>query len=466
MLRQPTKSPWPTQRTPAVAHDFRAEMRIVREALDQSISRIRELLGSRDRAYVFSRYLETVLPEDALRSQLIKEQLSQDTPEESLFVLRNTFGAFLELTDGMLRLPRIPHRLYFAHLGMITREIGRNTYFNPLVTLEFRPEFDRIRSGHVLEVLHQTSDASHRVVALAFLSLFRSLRYVGLVDTYASNAATTRLAYVILSVFRSDLRALTRFLAHDSGKVISDALERIMLSLPAAQVRLRFDELATESENMVALRGTLENLANVLRVEVRKVFERDLPPPSTLNASQDLGPLMIVGAATLRATLHHSIERVCREVDPDSQGPALGSQALSRRELSERLRREVWMFSQVLRAFLAKAEVAESSSDKWAGYASFQWVKEFLHHFRAIGFQLARTSDYDRLDRFMAALDALRDVDLLDPARMRSAISECRQFYGYLQTLFRQVSKRKELAETPFDKREAAETLRIYLGAA
>ncbi|HJL24403.1 MAG TPA: hypothetical protein RMH80_19345, partial [Polyangiaceae bacterium LLY-WYZ-15_(1-7)] len=133
---------------------------------------------------------------------------------------------------------------------------------------------------------------------------------------------------------------------------------------------------------------------------------------------------------------------------------------------SERLRRDIWMFLQVLRAFLAKAEATQGDADRWASYASFQFVREFLDHFRAIGYQLVRTSDYDRLDRFLGALEALRDVDLLRPERLRAAVAECRDFFRYLDDLFVQVSKRAELQHSPFDKRAAAETLRIYLGAA
>jgi len=463
----PRNHPGSPNRTPAVAHDFREELRIVRGALSESVARVRELLGERDRAYVFSRYLEQVLPEDASRSKLIKEQLTQDTPEESLFVLRNTFGSFLEIADGMMRLERVPHRLYFALLGMVSREIGRNTYFNPLVALEFRQEFDRIRSAQVLEALHSTSDAAHRVAALTFLSLFRALRYVDLVDRYASSPVTSRLAYVILSVFRSDMRALTRFLGQRSGDNVARAFERILLDVHASEIRPRFDSLSHEAGALVSLRSSLENIANVLRIEVRRTFERELPTPGGARA-QDLGPQLIIASASLRATIHHAIGTLCREIQPEGDTPQLASTEVSRREASERLRRDVWMFTQVVRAFLAKAKQRSpnADSDRWAGYSSFHFVREFLQHFRAIGYQLVRMSDYERLDRFLGALESLRDVDLIDPAKLRSAIAECEAFYAYLQTLFEEISKRAELADTPFDRHAAADTLKIYLGAA
>jgi len=66
----------------------------------------------------------------------------------------------------------------------------------------------------------------------------------------------------------------------------------------------------------------------------------------------------------------------------------------------------------------------------------------------------------------MVALETLRDVDLLDPDRLEVIVAECESFYAHLDALFAQVSRRQELSGHPFDKKEAAETLRLYLGAA
>lgn len=456
----PRNHPGRSGREPAVAHDFREELRIVRDALAQAVTRIRELLGEHDRAYVFSRYLESVLPEDTLRSQLVREQLSQDTPEEALFVLRNTFGSFLEMADGMLRVGRVSHRLYFALLGTITREVGRNAYFNPLVALEFRHELDRIRSPEVLEALHASPDAAHRVASLAFLSLFRMLRYVHLVDEYAADPRTARRAYIILSVLRSDVRALAQFLTSRAGEVMADGFERELMTLPAQEMMASHDALRRGGAHLISLRGTFDGIGSALRVEVRKTFERDLVAPASSPTEEELGPQLVVAAAQLRASFHHAIRSICVELLPDKAPPDLASASLVSRETSARLRRDVWMFQQVLRAFLAKADSTPDLDDRWASYTSFQFVREFLQHFRAIGYQLARRSDYTHLDRF---LDALRDR----PGRSVSELRrECRAFYEYLGKLFEQVGRRAELRDVAFDKREAAEHLRLYLGAA
>lgn len=463
----PRNHPGPPRKTPAVAHDFREELSIVRQAVDRCVQLVRTLLGDKDRAFTFAKYLETVLPDDSDRSRLIKEQLTQDTPQEALFLLRNSFTGYVELIDGLLRLGRVSHRYYFAMHGTLTREIGRNAFFNPLVALEFRAEFDRIRSAEVLEALEMVpSHAAHRVTALAFLALFRALRYVSLVEQYAADPEQVRLAYPILAVLHSDLRALTDFLGRHAADAMADGFEAELLAVSAEDVVASHDELAGVASGLVSLRGTLEAMANTLRMEVRKTFERDLPAPDAGTGAEDLGAQIVVAAAALRASLHHGVATLCAEIRPDRAAPALAEDLSTRRAASERLRRDVWMFAQVMRAFLAKARASEGDTDRWAAQASFHFVREFLVHFRAIGYQLVRSSDYERLDPFLASLEALRDADLLDPARLDAAITECQSLYEYLRDLFSQISKRAELVGVPFDKKSAADTLKIYLGAA
>lgn len=462
----PRNHPGPTRSTPAVARDFREELRIVRDGLRQAVELVRGLLGEHDKAYGFSRYLEAVVPEDALRSRLLQEQLTQDTPEESLFVLRNTFASFLEMADGLLRLGRIPHRLYFALLGMISREIGRNAYFNPLIALEFRPEFDRIRNADVLEALNASTDPAHRTAALTLLSLFRMLRYVTLVESDAAERSTARRAYVILSVLRSDARALTRYLARRAPEHMADTFERQILAIPADQIHEHTETVSLEARRLGRLRGSLEGMAASLRVELRRVFEHDLPAPDTTFDEGELSAQLMVAMAGLRSYLEHAIQELVAELAPEARPVVLGAPEQAQAFASERLRRDVWMFRQILKAFVAKAQATDADLDRWAGVASFRFVREFLTHFRAIGYQLVRGSDYPRLDTFLSTLDQLRDSDLLERKPLERAIEECMSFQGYLDHLFRNISQREELADSPFDKRGAAEHLRLYLGAA
>jgi hypothetical protein len=232
----------------------------------------------------------------------------------------------------------------------------------------------------------------------------------------------------------------------------------------AVEIAERRRELEDEARWLSSVRSALEAAANALRVDVRKVFTHDLPSPSEGVAGTDLGPPLVIAAATVRASVHHAIVSICRVLAPGRPVPPLARDREARRAASERLRREIWMFMQILRAFIAKAQATDATTDRWAGAASFQFVRDFLGHFRAIGYQLVRSNDYERLDPFLAALAELRDVDLLDPARLAAAVGECRRFYTFLEELFSEVSNRRELTGVSFDRKDATETLKIYLG--
>ncbi|MCC7538072.1 MAG: hypothetical protein IT379_17735 [Deltaproteobacteria bacterium] len=458
--------PGPASRTPAVAHDFHEELRIAREALDRAVTLLRSLLGNRDRAYTFQRYLETVLPEDGARTRLVRDTLTQDTPEEALFVLRNAFGAVLEIIDGLSRLGRIPHRLFGAVMATLTREVGRNTYFNPLQPLEFRPEFDRIRSVEVLETIQRVRmDAAHRTVALTFLALFRMLRYITLIEAIAAKPGQARRAYVLLAVLRSDVRALVGHLRSRVGDVLANGLERELMKVPAAELPARFSAIAEEIGWLRDLRTSLVAVGSHLRVEIRKAFEQDLPPPDAGVRGEDLGPVLVVVTAELRNAIHQSIRTLCFAVDRDATLPALADEAAERRASSERIRRDVWMFIQVLRAFLTKAHAAVGGVDHWGGTHSLLFVKDFASYFQQIGYQLMRTADYPRYDAFVGAVHRVRDVDLLDPERLNAVVSECAAFLQFLEALHEAIGRRSDLAGTEFDRRAAAERLRLYLSS-
>jgi hypothetical protein len=122
------------------------------------------------------------------------------------------------------------------------------------------------------------------------------------------------------------------------------------------------------------------------------------------------------------------------------------------------------MFAQIARAFASKARHAGPTPDVWTSIANFAFVREFLSYFRAMGYPLLRVSDYPRVDTFMSAMSALKESDLLDPLRLEAAVEECGAFYEFLTELFEQISRRDELIGVPFDRKEAARTLRLYLG--
>ena len=461
----PRNHPGPARKAPVVALDFREELVVARQCVGRIIALCRLLLASKDRGYVFTRYLESVLLEDPARARLNRDQPVQEGPEDSLLHLRHALTVIAEVMDGLLRLERIPYRLFHSTLVMAQREIQRNQFFNPLIALEFRPEFDRIRSPEVLEAIQSVhNDQAHRVVALAYLACFRILRYAQLVQSTAHDPASVRRAYVLLAVLRSDARAIVGFLRDRAADVLADGFERELMKIPAKDIGDRFDALARESHLLSAVRGTLEAVAAATRVEIRGIFEVKTPSPSLAPQSADLARALATAMQGLRETLQAGITQLTVTLRGETDPSRIFDDNEAPRATGERLRRDVWMFAQVLRAFIAKARATPDAPDRWAGFSSFQFVREFLGYFRAMGYQLLRSSDYPHFDRFLVALDGLHEADFLEPARMQSAIAECDSFHKYLVDTFDKISQRAELQGSSFDKRSAAETLRLYLG--
>jgi hypothetical protein len=215
---------------------------------------------------------------------------------------------------------------------------------------------------------------------------------------------------------------------------------------------------------LVTLRGTLEAIAAALRVEIRAVFEVKTPSPSLSPSPADLARALSLSVAGIRETVQACVTQLTNTLRGETDPAKIFDDIDARRVTGERLRRDVWMFAQVLRAFVAKAKATPDSPDQWASFSSFHFVREFLGYFRAMGYQLLRASDYPHFDRFIAALEGLADADFLDPARLQGAIAECESFQKYLIETFDQISRREELTARPFDKRVAAETLKLYLG--
>jgi hypothetical protein len=461
----PRNHPGPPRRATIVSQDYREALVLARDGMQRVVALCRLLLGEQERAFVFQRYLEMLLPDDGARSRLVRGTMTQDTPEESLFLLRHALTNLLEVTGGVTRLPRVPFRLFYATLSVAHREVSQSAFFNPLAALEFRPEFDRITNVRVLELMRQVpGEQARKLVALTFLSLFRMLRYIGLLEHVVREPRPAGVVYLVLSVLRSDARALTDYLRKQAGEQLADSYERELFKIPASQIGNKYEEMLGEAHRLLAIKATLGGVAANVRLELRRTYEHDLPPADGGATSERLRAAVSAVAGNLRPALQNAVLVLGKALGARLDEHGVFDDAAARRSLSSRLRRDVWMFAQIVRAFGAKARSTPSREDRWSGPSSLQFVREFLGYFGAMGYPLLRAADYPRFDAFIAALTALEETDLLDPQRLERAVAEAEQFHVFLTALFEQISQRDELQGVPFDRRAAAEALKLYLG--
>jgi hypothetical protein len=466
----PRNHPGAVRRAPVIAQDYREPLLLVRDGIGRIIALCRALLPERDRSFVFQRYLETVIPDDGLRTRFVRDTMTQDAPEESLFVLRHAMANVIEVATGATRLPRVPFRLFYALLSLAQREISRSIFFNPLSALEFRPEFDRIANPQILSLMRLVPDEhARRLVALTFLSLFRMLRYLDLLEGSLLRPPeeaprTAGAIYLVLSVLRSDARALSVYLRRRGGPLLAESYERDLLSVPAPEIVHRYEDLLGEGHRLLAIKAALDGISANVRLEMRRAFEHDLPRPESMTSFDQLRTSTRHVLANLRPALQNLVLFFGKALGARLEEHGVFDDEAARRVLSDRLRRDVWMFAQIVRAVTQKMRAVSHQGEGWGGASRLGFVSEFLVYFRAMGYPLLRASDYPRVDAFLTAMTALADDDLLDPVRLGAALEECERFHAFLSELFEKIGQRGELRGTNFDRRSAAEALRLYLG--
>ena len=330
----------------------------------------------------------------------------------------------------------MPFRLFYARSrhGACARSIA-DAFFNPLIALEFRPEFDRITSPQVLELIQQRARASRRTGS----SRSRSSRSSACCATSRCSTRIARRArasavaggraYLVLSVLRSDARALTDYLRQRAGALLAESFERDLLRVPAPRAsRARYDELARRGPPPRRHQGRARgHRRQPAARDAPRASSTICPPADARDAERELR------AARVRQRDREPAPRAA-ERDPLPRQVARRRRSRRRgvfddagrapRAPSERLRRDVWMFAQIVRAFASKARARrpDRRSLERPSYAS-QFVREFLAYFRAMGYPLLRAGDYPRFDAFMAAMTALEETDLARSRAPRSAPS-------------------------------------------
>jgi len=450
---------------PIVSRDFSREMEAVRAAVRSVVELGRALSGEVENTSVFQRYVESMVIMDHARIQMARRSLNQDTPQQSLTLLVAALRDVLDVLDGLPTGAPVPFRLFSASIRLAQREIHRSEYFDPLASLEFRAEFDRIRSVAVLEVIAGIeSDPSRRVAALTFLSLFRLLRYIDLIDEEQAKFTGFGPLFAFLALLRSDAEALAAFFSKDSSTWISDGFGREFEACDPPALEARFDALEKEFASLKSVHELFESLGNQLKLELRKVYEQQIPTLSTVEDQKELTSAIERSTSLIRSFIQNAIVLLAQEYRPGVEGEAVFEDFTSNRARSERLRRDIWMFQQILRGFIEKAKGSTAAADQWAGMSTFRFVREFVGYFKSMGYQLLRYSDYARFDEFMKLVEQLRDGDVLEEARLVGVVRACEDFNGFLDQMFEAVGRRAELEGVPFDRRDAARTLKLFLG--
>jgi hypothetical protein len=406
---------------PVITRDFREELLDVRDALHEVIRIARRLLDpGTDQKLQFRRYVESALADDRARRELLEEEvLDQSSPQESLFLLRQSFESLRTVIDHLVRLEVCSFQLFTEVGTLVLREIVLNQFFRPFRPLEFRIEYDRIKSAAVLIALRRLAPADRRLFTTALLSLFRLLHYLSYVSADA-NGPPVRRGRLVIALVRSELSALIAHLKNELAAKIGDPAHR-SAALKAAK------ELAREAQKIA-----------------RKTTSAAEDPKATFEAAVDYTQL-----------LRRQVVQLARAigVEPDGADPFLAIVHPLPNAL--RLRADLWVFADLSR--WAERALKDASRPE-EGTQAVTALVDFVHHFHDVAYQLLRYGDFEPFDHFCGLLLELPGPPPGPAARARLA-EDCQKFAQVADATFAAVSRRSDLAGRKFDVQKAESIL-------
>lgn len=409
---------------PVITRDFREELLDVREALHEVIRIARRLLDpGTDQKLQFRRYVESALADDRTRRDLLEEEvLDQASPQESLFLLRQSFESLRTVIDHLVRLEVCSFQLFNEVGTLVLREIVLNQFFRPFRPLEFRIEYDRIKSAAVLIALRRLEPPERRLFTTALLALFRLLHYLSYVSAEAS-APPVRRGRLIIALVRSELSALVGHLKNELAAKIGSPAHRAA-ALKAAK------ELVREGQKIA--RATTAGADD---------------PQVTFQAAVDYTQLLRRQVVQLARALG---------VEPEGDDPFLA--IVHPLPTAVRLRADLWVFAELSR--WAERALKDAANPAEADQAVGALV-EFVHAFHDVAYQLLRYGDIEPFDRFCGLL-LERPQPPQGPAARARLAEDCRAFAQLADATFAAVSRRSELAGRKFDLAQAESLLARY----
>jgi hypothetical protein len=407
---------------PALTRDFAEGLRDLRDAMSQAIRLARALLDpGHEQKLVFRRYLGSQAVDDRVRRALLEDEVEQQTPTDSLFLLAKSFESMCVVVDHLLGLETVGHRVFHEVGSLTVRAILQNRFFRPSRPLEFCLEFDRIRSVSVLDALRLLPDPERELFTTSFLALFRLLHSLGPLQ-HEPERPLERRARVLLALVQSEALTLTRYLRNEVA--------------PRA---------ATRAWQNAALRAA-RNLAQKTRTISRAMAGEGAVDDERLRGA----------ASDFKALFEGAVVELARAVE--ARGAAEGfSRLVSPPLVAQRLRNDLWVSAQLAREAATALEAPGDAS------APLGALLRFLEYFQDGSYQLLRYGDLEAVDRFLSIVGDASQSPEGPLARSRLA-EDCNLFADAAEALFVRVGRRREVTGRRFDRAHAEAVLDRFRG--
>jgi len=430
-----------------MTRNFYYEIKILNPVVNRIVSLIRLLLDPEEvKAFYFKSYVEYKLIKDYARDKLIENNLRQETPKDSIFLLFNAFVNIQEILSGLTQLKKVPYNLYFNLGQIISREIYFNRFFNPFRLRAFSKLYDRINNPALQSIVNSIKDEQFKKhFSIIILAFSRFIKYLKFINSNSEDLDILKSSLPIFSLIHSESRSLLTYIENDIPK-----------ELKASKKSDRsHHSLRTEFLNF------LDSLSFQIHMELRKTFQQILKDVAEIHSPGTIRSIIDSSKGILNNFFQQSIVSVSQIVRSDVKGSDIFPDFVSKFEQSLRLREDIWILYQLtalMEQSLNRTEINHSRIKK-----DFNSLNDFIVYFKNLSYNLLRVSDLDDFNKFLGQIEEYSEIDLENPMKIEEFKKIIHLFNIFLSTTLSHINNRQELKNHPVDEKHAREIMQQFL---
>jgi hypothetical protein len=406
--------------------NFYEELTTVRDTILRLVAILEVVIPeSRKNAYWFQKFAETKLLSARKRDEFRGTLYRQDTPEKGLSLLYDSFVNLKGVLSDLMRSGKISY-VGFTNIGhIISKEIRGNVFFNPFAR-DINPEFDMIDNPKISDIVRTLEDGElKKNISLIFISLFRFLRFLRVVDVATQRAVPLNSSLAVLIMVRSEIPLF-------QGLV----------------------EMAAAAAGDSRLGATLNSLSYQFSVEARRVFQVELRDIHRRRSSVRLRGKIENCSGILQNLVEHSIMQLAQAFDPGATVEDIFPSFATRLQQSVRLREDLVALYRLLADLNAGAESPGRAR-------LFESLTSYMVYFEDFTFRLLRYEDYEEFALFFKDITALKK-ETVESTEFHKAMDKIRHFRIFVETTLRHIENRSELSGTPVDMERVDGLIRQY----
>lgn len=387
--------------------DFRPELRVIHQALQRcELCALRVIrLGQPEnlRFETLSEKRSRAVEMPGYNTRFVFEQ---PTPLDSLTALQDSLNDVRLLAGGMTQTGSAGYQVYRSLGKCFRSEIAGCRYIEMLLSQRVCQQYDQMDNPHLRSVLDGIEDERlKRNSALAFIFMHRLLKYLGIVAREMESDHPLRETLVLFALLHEEVGNLADFLK-----------SRFLTGRAANQV----------------LRESLELIVYSLRVEGRRIYEKELASVASSNDAALIFGRVQNSHGLLRNSLESGVVALAQALNRRVEAKNVYPSMMDDAKRAQALRQDLWD----LRVFLK--DMLESRKDP-----ALDAIVDRMSVFREKSLPLLMYRDWSEFEGFHEGIV------------IAASSMECRlllrKFVSYLETLIQEVSKRSSLRQTEAD---------------